>query len=675
MHYVKQLTESRHRLRLLAFIGLIILSACNSAAIPEPHTSASSDFTRIATLTIDAATSKADLASYNGEIISFQPEAGFAVLGFTKLTDELSTLSTTANQGTFSSPAVAAGSKTWSNGASAWSNGASAWSNGASAWANGHSAWSNGFSAWSNGASAWANGHSAWSNGASAWANGHSAWANGLPAASSVGDNLHAFDAINLTQGQLRAPKLGEGVVVAVIDTGIALEHPGLENSLTPLDTWYDFIGNDTYPGENTWGSNAAMGHATAVAGLVLQVAPAAKIMPLRVLESNGVGDTDDIVRAIDWAVSKGADVINISVGANQPDPAIHAMLKYAGSKGVFTVASAGNDGKNTLSYPAFWGTDSDGSYVGEYLLSVGSQDKSGKPSKFSNFGDRNEIWAPGEDLFSIYSNLISGGDMSAKVSGTSFATPLVAGTLALALAENPNVSYRGQFHDQLKLSVKATGGALDIDGYLQRLGLNAPSPARSALFVVGNGNQPASVDTFLARRLEALGFAVSLQEDSTVAASQASGKDLVLVSNTVYSPHVADKFKHVNVPVIVWEAFIFDDMGMSTSGSAIIGSSANLSGNFLVGGLTGQTKLYTSSQHVGYGYPTADAQILGRLIGYNVASIFAYHRGDTMYGLQAPAKRVALPFSLDSSAVSSAFSPDAAALFDVLVVWAVSDQ
>ena len=664
---------SRYRLWLLT-LTILLLSACANPATPEPTPTTTSDFTRLATLTISADTSRAELASYGGEIVSFRPEAGFAILGFETMPDELSTLSTTANQNTFSVPAIAAGSLAWANGQSAWANGSNAWSNGFNAWANGQNAWANGFNAWSNGHSAWANGFNAWSNGANAWANGHSAWANGLPAASSVGDNLHAFDRINLAQGQLRAPKLGEGVVVAVIDTGIITDHPAFQGNLAPYDSWYDFIDEDSYPGERRGANNSAYGHGTAVAGLILQVAPAARIMPLRVLDADGTGDTADIVRAIEHAVLRGADVINISVGASQPDPAVHSMLKFAASRGVFVTASVGNEGSSKLTYPAYWGADADSSKVGNFLLSVASQDLTGKPSTFSNYGERSEIWAPGENLFSTYGNSSSGERRSAKVSGTSFANPLVAGTMALALAENPSVNHRSEFHFKLKEASQANGGSLDIDGYLQRLGLNAPTPARRALFVVGNERSPALIDAYLSRRLANLGFDVTLKDDDDITASDARGQDLLLISSSVYASKVGATFKHVDVPVIVWEQLLYDDMGLSTRRAGTVWSSGmNFTGNWIFGGLSGPATLVDSTQRIGYAYPTTSAQVIGKLLDYNVASTFVYYKGTTMHGLQAPAKRVGLFFNFADSTEASVLTSRAASLFDILVIWSVS--
>ena len=648
---------SRYRLGLLT-ITVLFLSACSSPAAPEPTPkTTTSDFTRLATLTISADTNRAELASYGGEIVSFRPEAGFAILGFETMPDELTTLSTTANRNTFSVPAVAAGSLAWANGASAWANGASAWANGASAWANGFNAWSSGYSAWA--------------NGFNAWSSGHSAWANGLPAVSSVGDNLHAFDRINLAQGQLRAPKLGEGVVVAVIDTGVVTGHPALQASLTPKSTWYDFVDNDSYPGERGSRYDAAYGHGTAVAGLILQVAPAAKIMPLRVLEPDGVGDTDDIVRAIEWAVLKGADIINISIGSVQPDPAVRSMLWYAVNKGVFITASAGNDGKDQLTFPAYWGKNN--GKIGNFLLSVASQDANGERSDFSNYGIRNEIWAPGENLFSLYGKNLSGEQSSTRVTGTSFATPIVSGTLALALAEKPSVGHLNHFHHKLTQTVEAKG-SLDVDEYLRQLGLPAPAPTRQALFVVGNETSPALIDAFLSRRLSSLGFKVTLKDDNHVSSRDASGKDLILISNSINGSKITTMFRHTGIPVIAWDQYIYDDMGMSKSNGEHWSNGIDYTGHELVGGQRGITAMTGSYQRMGYSFPTSDAQVLGKMPYQSRVSTFVYEKGAQMYGLRAPARRVGLFFNFDPQTPSNEITSSAAALFDVLVVWAVSN-
>ena len=109
------------------------------------------------------------------------------------------------------------------------------------------------------------------------------------------------------------APNLGEGVKVAVIDTGIDLDHPGFAGRLAPAGEWRDYVDGDDFPMDEPGG--AGFGHGTAVAGIIVQVAPNATILPIRVLAPDGRGDVDDVVTAIDHAITVGAQVINLSLG------------------------------------------------------------------------------------------------------------------------------------------------------------------------------------------------------------------------------------------------------------------------------------------------------------------------------------------------------------------------
>jgi thermitase len=230
-----------------------------------------------------------------------------------------------------------------------------------------------------------------------------------------------------LTKATRLAPKAGQGVVVAVIDTGVDLTHPAFQNVLTPSSTWWDWVAGDAKPQEEAGGGS--YGHGTSVAGIVLQVAPNAKIMPLRVLGPDGSGETANVIAAMDWAVAKGARIINLSLGTTK-DKALTRAIDNATRRGVFVISSAGNTGDQNVTYPASesmaYGT------IGDLAVGVGSSDLNDKKSRFSTFGwNKIEIVAVGENV----SSPAPGGKMAAW-SGTSMAAPMVSGGFALALAE-----------------------------------------------------------------------------------------------------------------------------------------------------------------------------------------------------------------------------------------------
>ncbi|ADV68754.1 S8 family serine peptidase [Deinococcus maricopensis] len=239
--------------------------------------------------------------------------------------------------------------------------------------------------------------------------------------------NTGLWGTLGLQSAQQQAPKLGAGVTVAVIDTGLDVNHPAFAGALSAPGTWRDFVDGDALPQEEGVLGVGAYGHGTNVAGIVLQVAPQATIMPLRVLAPDGSGDVSSVVQAIDWAVAKGANVINLSLGSDERSKAVQDAINRASTRNVLVVCSAGNQNEQRLTYPAY---DAAG-IGGERTVSVGSVDAQDRKSSFSNYSDRLEVVAPGENVYAP-----APGNAMAAWSGTSMAAPMVSGGLALALAE-----------------------------------------------------------------------------------------------------------------------------------------------------------------------------------------------------------------------------------------------
>lgn len=250
----------------------------------------------------------------------------------------------------------------------------------------------------------------------------------------------------------------GAGVRVAVIDTGVDLNHPALAGRLLP---GHDFVDDDADPSEVGTPANAGYGHGTHVAGLVAMVAPAAKIIPVRALDPDGVGNAWVLGEALLYAVDPdgnpdtddGAHVINLSLGsltrtrllaaisgivscspaidddpvADRSDPGyVDDAVRCANGHGVVVVAAAGNDASGSVKeYPA-----AENSYG---LLAVAASNASAKLAPFSNFGNWIDLAAPGDGLTST----IPGGGY-ATWSGTSMAAPMAAGTAALLRSLDP---------------------------------------------------------------------------------------------------------------------------------------------------------------------------------------------------------------------------------------------
>ncbi len=629
MNYVMQ---SPLKLFALLIALTFALAACSTTATPQGKETAPY---YVASVDIDSNANQAEIEKmYGGQAVIFKPEAGFAILGFSKEAGELTTLSTDLNQNALSSP---------------------------EAHALGNSAWASGYSVWASGYSVWASGYSAWASGLLAW-NGGTASLPELPAG-----NRLAFNLMKLPQGQAIARNFGDGVKVAVIDTGIDLNHPLFSGRLAPSNEWKDFVDNDTSPQEVT---GTYYGHGTGAAGLVVQVAPKAIILPIRVLNSDGSGDVDKIVSAIDWAIQKGAKVINLSLGTTTNVAALQSMVNYATSQGIYITASSGNTGDSNVTYPAAWAKSGSNS---KYLLSVGSISDAFLLSIFSCSGNSLEFVAPGELITSAYPD-----NRVAQFTGTSFAAPIVAGTIALGLSDVSN-SNKGNLEAYLNASntpIPFTNyGLVNVAGFLQQ---SPTFQARQALLVAGSTSLN-SADSAIKSRLEGLGYAITVKDAKKTSSSDANGKNLVLISSTISSSSVGTTFRDVSVPVLVWEQYLFDDMEMtSSSGNGTDAGETKVSivdsNHPLAAGLSnlfGSLTVFSSSDDMTYGEPSSSASKIATIYDNSSrATIFGYDTGAQMVGMVAPSRRVGFYLNNDGA---SKLTLAGWQLFEAAITWAVT--
>jgi hypothetical protein len=207
------------------------------------------------------------------------------------------------------------------------------------------------------------------------------------------------------------------GIKVAVIDTGVDYNHPDLRERYLG---GYDFVNSDPDPMDDH-------GHGTHVAGIIASsengsgikgAAPQAVIYALKVLDSDGAGYISDIVSAIDWAMAQGVQVVNMSLGTTYDSSVLRSKVAEAQSRGVFLVAAAGNTYGGPLMYPAAY----------DAVIAVSATDESDRFASFSSLGA--EVSAPGVNITSTTPN----GSYSTW-SGTSMASPHVAGSIALMMA------------------------------------------------------------------------------------------------------------------------------------------------------------------------------------------------------------------------------------------------
>jgi len=254
------------------------------------------------------------------------------------------------------------------------------------------------------------------------------AWAEGTPVPTV---SAYALEVIGLPAAHRLST--GSGVVVAVLDTGVQLDHPALAGALAPgrdvVDG--DDVAAETANGRDDDGDGTVdegVGHGTHVAGIVHQVAPEARIMPVRVLDDDGSGSLWAVAEGMLWAASHGAQVINASFGTHGSASLLKDVVARVTADGVLVVGAAGNDGKDRKMYPGA----ADGALA---VAAVGPGDVA---SDFTNRGRWVDVVAPGETIHSAFA--VPAGSWAAN-SGTSMAAPFVTGEAALVLSRRPAAS------------------------------------------------------------------------------------------------------------------------------------------------------------------------------------------------------------------------------------------
>jgi len=288
-----------------------------------------------------------------------------------------------------------------------------------------------------------------------------------------AGDDIHATAAWNVATG---APN----VIVAIVDSGILTTHVDLAANL-----WVNSSPGLKYSGDtdSIYGLNAVvgsglptddLGHGTHVSGIVgavgnngvgvCGVAWKVQLMALKFISSQGEGSVSAEITCIDYAITKGAAVINASYGDTAFSVSEYQAILAAGQHGIVFVAAAGNstqDNDVSPEYPADLPLDN--------IIAVGASDSRDTPASFSNHGSGSvELYAPGVDVLSTYN---TSSTAYALLSGTSMATPFVTGTVALLRAQYPTDTYRETINRILNgvdptptlTGLCLTGGRLDL--------------------------------------------------------------------------------------------------------------------------------------------------------------------------------------------------------------------
>ena len=251
-------------------------------------------------------------------------------------------------------------------------------------------------------------------------------------------DNIDCPTAWDTTVGN-------DNVIIAILDTGVDYNHEDLTNNMWESSNGshgWDCVNGDQYPMDDNMYGYDSLGnwivtnnyHGTHCAGIAsaeinnnkgIAGVAQAQIMAVKVLNESGVGTTFDVADGIEFATDQGAHIISMSLSASVPISTVETVCTYAWNKGVLIVGASGNSNSN-VGYPAAYST----------VIAVGATDQTNDRVYFSNYGPELELCAPGVSIASCRRN-----DTYVNKSGTSMATPFIAGVAGLVLSMNPSFS------------------------------------------------------------------------------------------------------------------------------------------------------------------------------------------------------------------------------------------
>ena len=247
----------------------------------------------------------------------------------------------------------------------------------------------------------------------------------------------------------------GSGIKVAVLDSGVDLNHDDLSSKVVARANFSGAASADDNYGHGTHvaGIVAAVHNSDGVAG----VCPGCTVLAGKILNDSGVGSSSGLANGINWAVSNGAKVINMSVGV-RASRTLETAVTNAWNKGVVLVAAAGNGGNQTKIYPAGYPN----------VIAVAATDNKDAKASFSTYGASwVDVTAPGVNVYSTFPNhpfyLAKPNNRSLNYdvgNGTSMSAPIVAGVVALAWSRNPSAT-----HTSIRAKVESTADKISGTG------------------------------------------------------------------------------------------------------------------------------------------------------------------------------------------------------------------
>lgn len=296
------------------------------------------------------------------------------------------------------------------------------------------------------------------------------------PDVEDVWEDLPVHTMLDVSVPLIRAPQLwdreieGQGIRVAIIDTGIDAEHPDFEGRLIAVKdfTGEDSLGRDGH-GHGTHVASTAAGSGASSGGKYIGVAPAAELLIAKVLRNNGGGSTSDVMAGIDWAVQQGADVINLSLGADiacDGTDALSTLCDAAVAQGVVVCVAAGNagPGAGTVGSPG----------CAREVITIGATTDQDAVTSFSSRGPtadgriKPDVCFPGHGIVAARAKGTAMGSpvdaFYTSASGTSMATPHASGTAALLLQGFPDLT-PAQVKQRLMATAKDLGQQPNVQG------------------------------------------------------------------------------------------------------------------------------------------------------------------------------------------------------------------
>ncbi|HET8571346.1 MAG TPA: S8 family serine peptidase [Candidatus Limnocylindria bacterium] len=282
-------------------------------------------------------------------------------------------------------------------------------------------------------------------------------------------DRMRVRDAWSLTKGGT--------ALIGVVDTGVQFNHPDLAGRLV---AGYDFVNGDSNAtddnGHGTWVSGILAGNPNNGVG-VAGITWTNKVLPVKVMDATGHGYSSNVAKGIDYAVSRGAKIINMSIGGFEFSYAVRDAVNRAWASGTVLVAAAGNYRTSQPSYPAAY----------DHVISVSATQADDEFTNWSNYGGTVDVSAPGAAVTTANCTVSPcihstwGGYID--ISGTSFSTPNTAGVVALIMARYP--SYTNQ---QVVDRLLSTTDDLGFRGWDDRYGRGRVNAYRAV------GGSPAAI-------------------------------------------------------------------------------------------------------------------------------------------------------------------------------------